>query len=184
MTLMEMMNLKSKMRMATNLSQNKSKSSPAIFWTLFPVSTSVYNGWHVSARPSANLLFFLLVIRVKKISGGYSGTPLKSGKKPKFVVHAAGDVGISGDGYRWRKYGQKMVKGNPHPRYKLFHILCCTTIYVLLFWFDGKWASFFIQLHKLWLLTPCVGGVSMSCRVCMSLFSLQVKEQKGNTHLQ
>ncbi|XP_024446053.1 probable WRKY transcription factor 32 isoform X1 [Populus trichocarpa] len=41
---------------------------------------------------------------------------LKPGKKPKFVVHAAGDVGISGDGYRWRKYGQKMVKGNPHPR--------------------------------------------------------------------
>ncbi|KAH6794403.1 hypothetical protein C2S52_004880 [Perilla frutescens var. hirtella] len=40
----------------------------------------------------------------------------KPGKKPKYVVHAAGDVGISGDGYRWRKYGQKMVKGNPHPR--------------------------------------------------------------------
>ncbi|KAL4339447.1 hypothetical protein GQ457_08G018930 [Hibiscus cannabinus] len=36
--------------------------------------------------------------------------------KPRFVVHAAGDVGISGDGYRWRKYGQKMVKGNPNPR--------------------------------------------------------------------
>ncbi|CAL5414873.1 unnamed protein product [Camellia sinensis] len=28
-----------------------------------------------------------------------------------------GDVGISGDGYRWRKHGQKMVKGNPHPNY-------------------------------------------------------------------
>ncbi|KAK7304806.1 hypothetical protein VNO77_42695 [Canavalia gladiata] len=41
---------------------------------------------------------------------------VKPGKKPKFVVHAAGDVGISGDGYRWRKYGQKMVKGNPHFR--------------------------------------------------------------------
>ncbi|CAL5333958.1 unnamed protein product [Camellia sinensis] len=27
-----------------------------------------------------------------------------------------GDMGISGDGYRWRKYGQKMVKENPHPR--------------------------------------------------------------------
>ncbi|XP_027364748.1 probable WRKY transcription factor 32 isoform X2 [Abrus precatorius] len=41
---------------------------------------------------------------------------VKPGKKPKLVVHAAGDVGISGDGYRWRKYGQKMVKGNPHFR--------------------------------------------------------------------
>lgn len=65
--------------------------------------------------------FFLLVIRVKKGSAGNSGTSLKPGKKPKFVVHAAGDVGISGDGYRWRKYGQKMVKGNPHPRCIPFH---------------------------------------------------------------
>ncbi|XP_065850867.1 probable WRKY transcription factor 32 [Euphorbia lathyris] len=54
--------------------------------------------------------------RVKKENLESAGTPLKPGKKPKFVVHAAGDVGISGDGYRWRKYGQKMVKGNPHPR--------------------------------------------------------------------
>ncbi|KAJ8750686.1 hypothetical protein K2173_015867 [Erythroxylum novogranatense] len=54
--------------------------------------------------------------RMKKGNLTCSGTILKSGKKPKFVVHAAGDVGISGDGYRWRKYGQKMVKGNPHPR--------------------------------------------------------------------
>ncbi|GMP93048.1 hypothetical protein CsSME_00043038 [Camellia sinensis var. sinensis] len=35
-----------------------------------------------------------------------------------------GDVGISGDGYRWRKYGQKMVKGNPHPRVKLQNGRC------------------------------------------------------------
>ncbi|CAK9183320.1 unnamed protein product [Ilex paraguariensis] len=53
--------------------------------------------------------------RMKKSSSVDSGLT-KPGKKPKFVVHAAGDVGISGDGYRWRKYGQKMVKGNPHPR--------------------------------------------------------------------
>ncbi|WJX96801.1 putative WRKY transcription factor 32 [Trifolium repens] len=46
----------------------------------------------------------------------HSDSPVNHGKKPKYVVHAAGDVGISGDGYRWRKYGQKMVKGNPHPR--------------------------------------------------------------------
>ncbi|KAL5772906.1 hypothetical protein ACOSQ2_012830 [Xanthoceras sorbifolium] len=54
--------------------------------------------------------------RVKKDNLACSSPVLKPGKKPKFVVHAAGDVGISGDGYRWRKYGQKMVKGNPNPR--------------------------------------------------------------------
>ncbi|KAG8367589.1 hypothetical protein BUALT_Bualt16G0087800 [Buddleja alternifolia] len=55
-------------------------------------------------------------IEQKRNSTGEVGSLPKTGKKPKFVVHAAGDVGISGDGYRWRKYGQKMVKGNPHPR--------------------------------------------------------------------
>ncbi|GER27764.1 WRKY DNA-binding protein 32 [Striga asiatica] len=50
-------------------------------------------------------------------SGDLESVPKSgTGRKPKYVVHAAGDVGISGDGYRWRKYGQKMVKGNPHPR--------------------------------------------------------------------
>ncbi|KAM1508089.1 hypothetical protein ACFX10_017452 [Malus domestica] len=56
------------------------------------------------------------VYLMKKSKSEYSASLSKPGKKPKFVVHAAGDVGISGDGYRWRKYGQKMVKGNPHPR--------------------------------------------------------------------
>ncbi|XP_039066303.1 probable WRKY transcription factor 32 isoform X2 [Hibiscus syriacus] len=54
--------------------------------------------------------------RRKKGDAVCSGSAVKTGKKPKFVVHAAGDVGISGDGYRWRKYGQKMVKGNSNPR--------------------------------------------------------------------
>ncbi|KAI7731180.1 hypothetical protein M8C21_008495 [Ambrosia artemisiifolia] len=37
-------------------------------------------------------------------------------KKPKFVVHAAANTKISADSYNWRKYQQKMVTGNPHPR--------------------------------------------------------------------
>jgi hypothetical protein len=63
-----------------------------------------------------NVLSSFLITRVKKSSLAHTSALIKPGKKPKFVVHAAGDVGISGDGYRWRKYGQKMVKGNPHPR--------------------------------------------------------------------
>ncbi|KAL3533077.1 hypothetical protein ACH5RR_006598 [Cinchona calisaya] len=54
--------------------------------------------------------------RLKKTVSSCSESLPKPEKKPKFVVHAAVDVGISGDGHRWRKYGQKMVKGNPHPR--------------------------------------------------------------------
>ncbi|KAF8047712.1 hypothetical protein N665_2855s0003 [Sinapis alba] len=54
--------------------------------------------------------------RLKKGNSQSSDSVSKPGKKQRFVVHAAGDVGISGDGYRWRKYGQKMVKGNPNPR--------------------------------------------------------------------
>ncbi|KZV40655.1 putative WRKY transcription factor 32 [Dorcoceras hygrometricum] len=56
------------------------------------------------------------VNRQKRSSTAELGPLSKPGKKLKYVVHAAGDMGISGDGYRWRKYGQKMVKGNPHPR--------------------------------------------------------------------
>nr|BAJ34497.1 unnamed protein product [Eutrema halophilum] len=54
--------------------------------------------------------------RLKKDNSQSSDFVSKPGKKHKVVVHAAGDVGISGDGYRWRKYGQKMVKGNSNPR--------------------------------------------------------------------
>lgn len=32
------------------------------------------------------------------------------------VVHMMSEVDIVNDGYRWRKYGQKLVKGNPNPR--------------------------------------------------------------------
>ncbi|MCD7451256.1 hypothetical protein HAX54_010470 [Datura stramonium] len=54
--------------------------------------------------------------RSRKSDTSCSESVSKPGKKPKLVVHAACDIGISSDGYRWRKYGQKMVKGNPHPR--------------------------------------------------------------------
>jgi len=43
-------------------------------------------------------------------------------------VHAAGDVGISADGYRWRKYWQKMVKGNPRPRYMHINTLAFLSV--------------------------------------------------------
>ena len=40
-------------------------------------------------------------------------------EKPEshMVVKTPSEVDIVNDGYRWRKYGQKLVKGNPNPRY-------------------------------------------------------------------
>uniref|UniRef100_A0ACD5ULZ9 Uncharacterized protein n=1 Tax=Avena sativa TaxID=4498 RepID=A0ACD5ULZ9_AVESA len=34
----------------------------------------------------------------------------------KIIVSTPSDVDLLDDGYRWRKYGQKVVRGNPHPR--------------------------------------------------------------------
>ncbi|GJV78789.1 DNA-binding WRKY transcription factor [Tanacetum coccineum] len=40
----------------------------------------------------------------------------KTNYKPRVVVTTTSPVDIVHDGYRWRKYGQKLVKGNPNPR--------------------------------------------------------------------
>ncbi|KAI4300212.1 hypothetical protein L6164_033612 [Bauhinia variegata] len=37
-------------------------------------------------------------------------------QEPRVVVQNSTDSEIVGDGFRWRKYGQKVVKGNPYPR--------------------------------------------------------------------
>ena len=54
-------------------------------------------------------------------SGGVGGKPVR---EPRLVVQTLSDIDILDDGFRWRKYGQKVVKGNPNPRsyYK------CTTV--------------------------------------------------------
>jgi len=40
----------------------------------------------------------------------------KPSGEPRLVVQTMSEVDIVNDGYRWRKYGQKFVKGNPNPR--------------------------------------------------------------------
>ncbi|EFH56007.1 WRKY transcription factor 33 [Arabidopsis lyrata subsp. lyrata] len=57
-------------------------------------------------------------------TNGGNGGGSKTVREPRIVVQTTSDIDILDDGYRWRKYGQKVVKGNPNPRsyYK------CTTI--------------------------------------------------------
>ncbi|GJP54562.1 hypothetical protein CLOM_g13635 [Closterium sp. NIES-68] len=46
--------------------------------------------------------------------------------EPKLVVEMRSEMEVLDDGYRWRKYGQKVVRGNPNPRsyYKCTHAGC------------------------------------------------------------
>ena len=48
---------------------------------------------------------------------GMSAAGSRTVREPRVVVQTTSDIDILDDGYRWRKYGQKVVKGNPNPRY-------------------------------------------------------------------
>uniref|UniRef100_A0A0E0DJ89 WRKY domain-containing protein n=1 Tax=Oryza meridionalis TaxID=40149 RepID=A0A0E0DJ89_9ORYZ len=58
--------------------------------------------------------------------GSSDGMGAGADGKPRLVVHTLSDINIDilDDSFPWRKYGQKVVKGNPNPRsyYK------CTTV--------------------------------------------------------
>ncbi|KAF7108332.1 hypothetical protein CFC21_108825 [Triticum aestivum] len=47
-------------------------------------------------------------------------------REARVIVQTTSEVDVLDDGYRWRKYGQKVVKGNPNPRsyYKCTHPSC------------------------------------------------------------
>nr|AZU90760.1 WRKY transcription factor 6 [Siraitia grosvenorii] len=49
-------------------------------------------------------------------SEGLSAPGSRTVREPRVVVQTTSDIDILDDGYRWRKYGQKVVKGNPNPR--------------------------------------------------------------------
>ncbi|KAL8231491.1 hypothetical protein R6Q57_001269 [Mikania cordata] len=45
-----------------------------------------------------------------------SALPNKTVSEPKIVVQTRSEVDLLDDGFKWRKYGQKVVKGNSNPR--------------------------------------------------------------------
>ncbi|KAA8543692.1 hypothetical protein F0562_021562 [Nyssa sinensis] len=47
---------------------------------------------------------------------GISAPGNRTVREPRVVLQTRSDIDILDDGYRWRKYGQKVVKGNPNPR--------------------------------------------------------------------
>ena len=43
-------------------------------------------------------------------------------REPRFCFKTMSDVDVLDDGYKWRKYGQKVVKNTQHPRYSRIQI--------------------------------------------------------------
>jgi hypothetical protein len=49
-------------------------------------------------------------IKMKKMKGR------RKVREPRFCFKTMSDVDVLDDGYKWRKYGQKVVKNTQHPR--------------------------------------------------------------------
>ena len=49
-------------------------------------------------------------MKMKKIKGR------RRVREPRFSFKTLSDVDVLDDGYKWRKYGQKVVKNTQHPR--------------------------------------------------------------------
>ncbi|KAI3929026.1 hypothetical protein MKX01_029555 [Papaver californicum] len=54
--------------------------------------------------------------RKKENKSSDTGIISQGVQEPRVVLQGTTDAEIIGDGFRWRKYGQKVVKGNPFPR--------------------------------------------------------------------
>ncbi|MED6145382.1 WRKY Transcription Factor, partial [Stylosanthes scabra] len=53
-------------------------------------------------------------MKMKKMKGG-SGRGRRKVREPRFCFKTMSDVDLLDDGYKWRKYGQKVVKNTQHP---------------------------------------------------------------------
>ncbi|CAN1220815.1 Probable WRKY transcription factor 20, partial [Linum grandiflorum] len=87
------------------------------------ITEIIYKGTHDHPKPqpsrryTAGTLLSVQEERCDKILCGRDVSPVvKPIREPRVVVQTLSEVDILDDGYRWRKYGQKVVRGNPNPR--------------------------------------------------------------------
>lgn len=88
------------------------------------ITDIVYKGAHDHPKPEPSLQLNFMKVeddldskRRRTDFGTRNATRVvKPIREPRVVVHTMSEVDILDDGYRWRKYGQKVVRGNPNPR--------------------------------------------------------------------
>lgn len=65
-----------------------------------------------------NIDFSSLLFLIRKADEhNEEGTSSQGVSEPRILVQNNSEPETAGDGFRWRKYGQKVVKGNPYPRF-------------------------------------------------------------------
>jgi WRKY DNA -binding domain len=111
-------------KIATPMAHIKNRKylrSDTIHVSLFRIATIPAIHWANDTQVrSVSLLFWLVPNRAIRIS---YRTILTS------ILQTTSEVDLLDDGYRWRNYGQKVVKGNPYARY--LHRSSCYIRYVL-----------------------------------------------------
>jgi hypothetical protein len=68
-------------------------------------------------------------VRMKKVGSG-GGKARRKLREPRFCFKTMSDVDVLDDGYKWRKYGQKVVKNTQHPRYTYYTYACMCVIFL------------------------------------------------------
>lgn len=65
---------------------------------------------------SSETVFMTLFRRVEVRASEQASSSHRTVTEARIIVQTTSEVDLLDDGYRWRKYGQKVVKGNPYPR--------------------------------------------------------------------
>ncbi|XP_023533099.1 probable WRKY transcription factor 13 [Cucurbita pepo subsp. pepo] len=77
---------------------------------LLSLQTSTPNPWAFGKRNEYHLGLGVSTMKMKRMKGR------RKVREPRFSFKTMTDVDVLDDGYKWRKYGQKVVKNTHHPR--------------------------------------------------------------------
>ncbi|RWV94032.1 hypothetical protein BHE74_00012408 [Ensete ventricosum] len=102
----------------------------------------------------------------------WRGSSLEKGKvkvkrkmrEPRFCFQTRSDVDVLDDGYKWRKYGQKVVKNSLHPRTDDVHAKTVGIIGVVVA-FHTKYQAFYAFVHLKFVSRSYYRCTHNNCRV-------------------
>ncbi|MCL7049934.1 hypothetical protein MKW94_001376 [Papaver nudicaule] len=76
----------------------------------------IYKGTHDHPKPQPSSRMVVGTILKKDVDDLDVSAMGRLVREPRYVVEKPSEVDVVDDGYRWHKYGRKMVKGNTNPR--------------------------------------------------------------------